>query len=146
MRKRKKLSESQEDYLEAIYEIENRKKAARAKDIAERLNVTSASVTGALRVLAERDLVNHEPYDLITLTPEGRTIAEGVSARHRVLYDFFHNILEVPEDIAGDCACHMEHAMPDSVLKKFLTFVDFVKKCQYGGANCAWQKEDVIRS
>ena len=48
------LTPSQEDYLEAVYRISEEKKAARAKDIADRLNVRASSVTAALRTLAAR--------------------------------------------------------------------------------------------
>ncbi len=60
------LSASLEDYLEAIFHIEQEKHAARAKDITERLQVSGASVTAALRTLAEKKLINYAPYDLIT--------------------------------------------------------------------------------
>ena len=62
------LSASLEDYLEAIYQVIQEKDAARAKDVAERLGVAPPSVTNALHALKERELVNHAPYDLITLT------------------------------------------------------------------------------
>ena len=50
------LTPSQEDYLEAVYRISEEKKAARAKDIADRLNVRASSVTAALRTLAALEL------------------------------------------------------------------------------------------
>ena len=64
------LSSNMEDYLEAIYHISSKKQAARAKDISDRLKVNKSSVTGALRSLSEKGLVNYAPYDLITLTVE----------------------------------------------------------------------------
>ena len=69
-----RLSASLEDYLEAIFHVVEAKQASRAKDIADRLNVNSSSVTSALHALKERGLVNYEPYDLVTLTPEGLRI------------------------------------------------------------------------
>jgi DtxR family Mn-dependent transcriptional regulator len=82
------LSASLEDYLEAIFHISSHKQAAKAKDIAERLHVRASSVTGALRQLAERGLVNYAPYDLITLTATGRKAAESVVQRHAALRTF----------------------------------------------------------
>ena len=82
------LSESQEDYLEAIYNIVAEKGAARAKDIGQRLHVKSPSVTGALRALSERGLVNYAPYDLVTLTRKGQRIAREVVRSHQVIRDF----------------------------------------------------------
>ncbi|MCK4511033.1 MarR family transcriptional regulator, partial [bacterium] len=60
------LTESQEDYLEAILAILEDKQAVRAKDIAKRLGVTGPSVTGALHVLSAKGVVNYAPYDVIT--------------------------------------------------------------------------------
>ena len=65
------LTASLEDYLEAIFHIVERKQAARAKDISKRMHVNGSSVTGALRALSERNLVNYAPYDIVTLTAEG---------------------------------------------------------------------------
>ena len=77
------LSASLEDYLEAIYHIVAEKQAARTKDISQRLKVNNSSVTGALRALAERQLVNYAPYEVITLTASGKKIARDIVRRAR---------------------------------------------------------------
>ncbi len=69
------LSESLEDYLEAIYHLVAEKQVARSRDIATRLRVGRSSVTGALQALSEKGLVNYEPYEAITLTRGGRAAA-----------------------------------------------------------------------
>ena len=86
---REGLSASLEDYLEVIFHLEQSNRVARAKDIADQMNVQRASVTGALKSLAGRGLVNYSPYSYITLTPAGRNIARDVIQRHEVLKDFF---------------------------------------------------------
>jgi DtxR family Mn-dependent transcriptional regulator len=128
-----KLSESQEDYLEAIYHIVHEKGAARAKDIADRLSVTSASVTGALHALDRKGLVNHAPYDIVTLTDSGERMAAAVVKRHGALTDFFTKVLSVNRKDAEECACKMEHAVPDDILERFVEFVRFVENCPRGG-------------
>jgi DtxR family Mn-dependent transcriptional regulator len=65
------LSENLEDYLETILELEKTQKVARVKDIAEMRGVLRGSVTGALKSLAEKGLINYEPYSFITLTRKG---------------------------------------------------------------------------
>ena len=70
------LSASLEDYLEAIYQVIVERGEARSKDIVDRLSVAASSVTNALRGLVKRKLINHAPYDLITLTDEGEAVAE----------------------------------------------------------------------
>ncbi len=87
------LSESLEDYLEVILKLEQAQKVARAKDIAEKMNVQRGSVTGALKNLKEKKLINYEPYSFITLTPKGKKLAREITRRHAVLKDFLFNVL-----------------------------------------------------
>jgi len=121
-----KLSSSLEDYLEAIYHLERVHKTARATDIARRLDVRGASVTGALQVLSRRKLVNYQPYQDITLTAEGRRLAEGVVSRHQTLHSFFVDVLDVDEEVAQRAACRMEHALPQAILHRLRGFVDYL--------------------
>jgi len=125
----KPLSDSLEDYLEAIFHIARAKGAARGKDIAERLKVQPSSVSGALHLLAERKLVNYAPYDLVTLTPEGARVAERVIRRHEVLKDFIGRVLGIEERTAEEDACRMEHAVSQPVLERLAAFVEFIRVC-----------------
>jgi len=127
------LTSSQEDYLETIYHIIAEKQAARAKDIAGAMKVKASSVTGALRLLADKGLINYAPYDVITLTPEGKRIAEEVVRRHEVLQDFFSRILGVDREESGTAACEMEHALPLSVLDRLIQFIHFLDLCPRAG-------------
>ena len=129
------LSASLEDYLEVIYQIEKEKQAARAKDIVLRTGVSNASVTGALRTLGKKGLINYAPYDLITLTPEGREYAESIIFRHNVLKGFLTDILLVEdEELADKTACQMEHALSGDIHKKIAIFLE-------GAKDSDWLKE-----
>jgi DtxR family Mn-dependent transcriptional regulator len=125
----KTLTSSLEDYLEAIYQLSREKKPARAKNISQRLGVNRSSVTGALHALAERKLINYAPYDIATLTPEGERVAANISHRHRVLNDFFVEILGVSRSEATDSACKIEHVVSETILDRLAQFVDFIQIC-----------------
>jgi len=140
MQKGEEISSSLEDYLEAIYEIIEEKQAVRAKDIAERLDVAASSVTIALRGLSRRELINHVPYDVITLTPQGNKLGKAVARKHGILKQFFLKVLSVEETVADDCACKMEHIVPDKVLKRFVEFIKFEERCRRGGTR--WVEGD----
>ena len=127
MQTRNVLSASLEDYLEAIYHIVQKKQAARAKDIVQRLRVKNSSVTGAMRALADKGLINYAPHDVITLTAEGRRVSEGVVRRHEALRDFFVKILSLEMELADTAACSMEHALPAKILVRLIRFVKFVE-------------------
>src|SRR5215813_4938256 len=103
------LSASLEDYLKAIFQIIAVKQAARARDISLRLGVSNSSVTGALRTLADRGLVNYAPYDIVTLTALGQSAAKDVVRRQEALRDFFTKVLNVDRETADVGACKMEH-------------------------------------
>jgi len=120
------LSDSLEDYLEAIFHIEQAKQAARAKDIAGRLKVKGSSVTGALQALARRKLINYSPYDLITLTEKGREAARDVVRRHAVLRRFFVEVLDADTEEAEVGACRMEHALPPGIRMRLIRFVEYL--------------------
>lgn len=128
-----KLTASQEDYLEAIYNIVDDKMAARAKDIAEYLAVRASSVTGALRTLRAMGLVNYAPYDLITLTEKGSLAAAEIVRRHKALENFLINVLGVDEREADQAACKMEHSVPKAIVERLVKYADYVEKCPKGG-------------
>ncbi|MCK5131285.1 MAG: metal-dependent transcriptional regulator [Candidatus Sabulitectum sp.] len=128
-----KLSSSLEDYLETIQSIVVIKGAARASDIARLRNVAASSVTSALKNLVKNGLVNHAPYDLVTLTPEGDRLASVIARKHTVFKEFFVSVLGVNVKTADECACRMEHIIPDDVLERLVEYLSFAKACQYGG-------------
>ncbi len=127
------LSSSLEDYLEAIFHIVGQKGAARPKDIATRLGVGNSSVTGALKALAAKNLVNYAPYDIVTLTHEGQNLAEDVVYRHESLREFFIRVLAADDKLADEAACRMEHAVPAEMLERFIKFLEFIEICPRGG-------------
>ena len=128
-----KLTASQEDYLEAIYNIVADKAAARAKDIADYLAVRASSVTGALRTLGAMGLVNYAPYDIITLTEEGYSAAEEVVRRHKALENFLVNVLGVDAREADAAACKMEHSVPKAIVERLVKYAEYVEQCPKGG-------------
>ena len=129
----RQLSASLEDYLEAIFWIASSKGAARTRDIAKRLGVKAASVTGALQALAERKYVNYTPYEVVTLTSQGLEEAKKIVRRHEILRDFFISVLGIKEKIADDGACRLEHNIPKPIVDRLIEFMEFVESCPRGG-------------
>ena len=123
------LTESLEDYLEAIYRIIQERQVARAKDIAARMQVSNASVTGALKTLAERELIHYAPYDFVTFTPHGETVAEEIYRRHEQLKGFLRDFLHVEEPEVEEVTCKMEHAVSRSVLDKLIRLAASIQGC-----------------
>ncbi len=131
------LTSSLEDYLETIYLIISEKEAVRPKDIAKRMNVSNASVTGALKTLANKGMINYAPYDVITLTNEGRMAAMDVLRRHELLKDFFVKVLGISVEEADKAACAMEHGISVEIIDKLARFAEFIEICPRGGEDWA---------
>ncbi len=127
------LSASLEDYIEAIYHIIEDKQVARGKDISARLQVSGPSVTEALRALSKRGLINYAPYEVITMTDQGRLVAEDVIRRHNALKQFFTNVLAIDNGIAEEGACKIEHTAPREIINRMIQFIKFLEVCPRGG-------------
>ena len=122
------LSSSIEDYLEAIGSLEKENRVARVKDIAERLDVQMPSVTGALKVLKVKGLVNYERNSYITLTDEGLKIAISISLKHNRLERFLREVLLLSPDKAQDEACKIEHAVSDETVARLMRLMEYYEK------------------
>ncbi|MFC1539534.1 metal-dependent transcriptional regulator [Candidatus Latescibacterota bacterium] len=117
------LTESMENYLEAIFEIKKRKTVVRVRDVAKELGVTMPSVNGALKNLEAKGLVCHEKYEYIELTEPGKLHASNISSKHHMIFRFLNEILGVDEETAENDACKIEHDLSPSTLKKLTHFM-----------------------
>ena len=127
----KRISASQEDYLEAILDLRKPRQPVRVKDIAAKLGVKMPSVTRALHLLAEQKLVDHPAYREVTLTPKGVALARRVKMRHEVFTAFFTEILGIDPRTAADNACRLEHVIDEAVLDRMVSHLEFVRGCPY---------------
>ncbi len=127
------LSESLENYLEVILGLEEKNKVARAKSIAEKMEVKRASVTSALKSLSEKGLIDYKPYGFITLKPKGKKIAKKINERRLILKNFFKNVLRLDEETANTVACKMEHTTEKKFIERLLSFIEFINRCPKAG-------------
>jgi DtxR family Mn-dependent transcriptional regulator len=107
-----------EDYLKVIYEIERRAGAAATNDIAQRLSIAPASVSGMVRRLADQGLLAHERYKGVRLTSAGRRAALRTIRRHRVIEAYLAGALGYPWDRVHAEAERLEHAASDELVDR----------------------------
>ena len=117
------MTKSLEDYLEEIHVLILQKGRARVRDVAQDLHVKMPSVVKAITELKKLELVNQEPYGDIELTPKGRKLAANVLGRHKLLKAFLVK-LNVPDEIADNDACLMEHILSATTLDRIRAFVE----------------------
>lgn len=122
-----KLSFSLEDYIEEIYNQVIKNGQAKVTAIADALKVKKASVTGALNILADKKLINYLPYSPITLTDNGKKIAENILAKHENLSEFFIEVLNIEPKEAAEIACKMEHIVSDKLFNNMIKLTKYVK-------------------
>src|SRR6476660_6123049 len=112
------LSGPVEDYLKAIYDLERVGAPATTNDIADRLAISPASVSGMMRRLAEQRLITHEPYRGVRLTGAGRRAALRTLRRHRILECYLTAVLGYEWDGVHDEAERLEHAASDDLIER----------------------------
>ena len=106
------LHESGEDYLEAILVLEQKNGTVRAIDVARHLSYSKPSVSRAVGLLRTNGFLTVDDAGLLQLTETGRSVAESVYERHRLLVDWLVR-LGVSETTAAEDACKLEHAISD---------------------------------
>ncbi len=109
------LTNAVEDYLKAIHEVEEEKEAVSTSDLAERLDISSASVSGMTKKLAEMNLIEHRPYEGVSLTEPGKKIALEVVRHHRLIERFLAEALDVSWDQVHEEAERLEHVISEDL-------------------------------
>ena len=117
------ISPSMEDYLETIHLLGIERGNVRVKDIAIRMRISRASVSGAMNHLEKQGLVSHPRYNGVRLTAEGIGRAEAIYERHRIIRHFLKDILGLAEDVADRDACRIEHNIGPETFLRMKRFV-----------------------
>ena len=110
-------SSSVGDYLKAIWEI-SRSGAASTKEVANRLSVSSASVTNMFGRLQEMGLVRYERYRGASLTRRGLVEALRLVRRHRLIETFLLEHLGYSWQDVHEEAERLEHAVSDKFTER----------------------------
>lgn len=114
-------NESAENYLETILELSQQSPAVRSVDIANELGFKKSSVSVAMKNLREKGHITVTEEGFLKLTQSGQKIAEMIRERHQLLTMWLTR-LGVPEDIASEDACKLEHVLSAEsfeAIKKF---------------------------
>ena len=113
------LSVSTQNYLKTIWSLEEWTEApATASALAERMGLRVSSVSDGLKRLAAADLIDHQRYGAIELTPLGRTYAVAMIRRHRLIETFLVETLGYTWDRVHDEAEVLEHAVSDFMIER----------------------------
>ncbi len=129
----REVSSTIEEYLEAIYRLEEKKGSAKTGDLARVLNVTLGTITNTVESMERQKLITHKPYKGVLLTKKGRKIALDVVRRHRLSERLLTDILKLEWSKTHDAACKLEHAISDKdIIKPLEKALGKPKTCPHG--------------
>ena len=120
------LQESGEMYLETVYILSKKSESIRSIDICEYMGYSKPSVSRAVGLLKNGGYVTVDEKGYITLTNEGKAVAEKVFERHTMLTDFLVK-LGVDKDIASEDACKIEHHISEESFEAIKRHVNAFK-------------------
>ena len=117
------MTQSLEDYLEAVYMLIAEDRPAQVRDVARMLAVKMPSVVKALHELKKLGLVTQKPYAAIELTAKGRRVAKLVLNRHTLIRNFLMK-LGVSRRNADKDACLMEHILSAETIDRIRSYTE----------------------
>lgn len=112
------LSEAVQDYLKAIYKLQEQGGVVSTSALAQAMEVTAASATGMVKKLAGLKLVRHNPYQGVVLSKAGQKIALEVIRHHRLLELYLAEALGYTWDKVHEEAERLEHVISEEFEEK----------------------------
>ncbi len=116
-------NESAENYLETILILSKKLPVVRSVDIANELGFKKSSVSIAMKNLREKNHITVTDAGFIYLTDSGKRIAELIYERHQFISGWLMT-LGVPESIAIEDACRIEHILSRESYDAIKAFVE----------------------
>ena len=111
--RRSTFTQSQEDYLKALYHLHGDTRPVPTRDLAQRLGISSPSVSEMVGRLVTQGLVEHDRYRGQQLTKEGRKVALELVRHHRLLEIFLVQVLGYSWDEVHEEAERLEHVISE---------------------------------
>lgn len=127
------LTSTEENYLKAIFKIEEREDGpAGTNHIAEEMNTSAASASDMIRKLSEKELLDYEKYRGVQLSQEGRRIATLLIRKHRLWESFLVEKLNFNWDEIHEIAEELEHIRSPKLIRQLDAFLGHPKYDPHG--------------
>ena len=125
-------SQSEEDYLKAVYHLEAENLSVSTNSLASYLNMKPSSVSDMLKKLAEKKYINYQKYKGTSLTKKGKLIALKIIRKHRLWESFLVEKLGFSWASVHSIAEQLEHINSEELIDKLDEFLDFPKYDPHG--------------
>ena len=120
------LSQSEENYLKAIYSLDTDSKGAVSTNlIANKMQTKASSVTDMMKKLSEKELVKYKKYQGVKLSEKGRKMATSIVRKHRLWECFLVDKLNFSWDQVHDIAEQLEHIKSEDLIDSLDAFLEF---------------------
>jgi len=127
------FSQSEENYLKAIFSLETElKESINTNLIAEIMKTKASSVTDMIKKLAQKDLVVYEKYKGVNLSAKGKKVALSTIRKHRLWESFLVEKLNFNWDEVHDIAEQLEHVKSEELVDRLDEYLDFPKHDPHG--------------
>lgn len=124
---------SEENYLKAIYHLEQRSDSGVSTNaLAEEMRTKASSATDMVKKLADKQMLVHVPYQGATLSDAGRSHAVKVIRKHRLWETFLVEKLNFNWDEVHDVAEQLEHIKSEKLIDELDAFLEFPKHDPHG--------------
>jgi len=130
------VSKSQEEYIKAMYVLKRQTGQIRVTDIANKMNISKASVNKAVKNLKEEGMLEYETYGSIELTETGEELAKKILEAYDIGVLFFRDVLGLEEELAVVEAENLKTAISDEAFNKLARYVH--KELNLSNLNCAY--------
>ena len=123
---------NREDYLRALYIMEERKHDMRSVDLAGYLSVSKPSVSEMVRELSKEGLISYRKYSKIRFTSRGRKVAKNLTGKHRIIELFLKNVIKISSKKVHEEAHRLEHAFSDESISRIRKMLGNPKQDPHG--------------
>lgn len=129
----KKLTSTKEDYLRAIFLLQEKADGSTsASEIARAMHLSKSTVSERLQELARNKMIAPHFYSSIRLTRRGFEAAQKLTYKHRIAEVFLNRVLKIPKKDVHAEAHMLEHALSDTVTRKLAEYLGQPKVDPHG--------------
>lgn len=129
---KKQVSATREDYVRAIYLLQEAGEAPGVIQIAKRLQLSKSTVSERIKELTHDGLTVSEPYSTISLTKAGVALGKKMTYKHRLIEVFLHQTLHLPKELVHAEAERLEHAFSDMAIEHLDAFLNHPTEDPHG--------------
>ncbi len=126
------FSQSEENYLKAIFKINEDYDTVTTNAVSAEIKTTAASVTDMLKKLSDKNLVSYEKYHGVQLTKKGESVAKVLIRKHRLWEVFLVDKLGYHWDEVHEIAEQLEHIQSETLIDKLEAFLGLPKFDPHG--------------